>query len=145
MNIKQALKKKNILIEKIRQEYSRATTYNSIAEGDTRPYSSVECLKNYFNLTEELVTLKTSIHKANQPVYDKIFKLSEYKSIAKMLKALNCESGKIVNRWDSDSKTIMEVEIGVVERDKMVEEYEIKINNLQDELDYFNQTTQLPE
>ncbi len=55
--------------------------------------SATDSLNNYFKLTEELIVLKTAIHKANQPVYDKIFKLSEYKSMVKYLRSLNCTEG----------------------------------------------------
>lgn len=144
MNIKQALKKKNILVDQIKQEFNRANTYNSIDSENTRPYSASESLTKYFNLTEELVALKTSIHKANQPVYDKIFKLSEYKSVVKYLKALNCVEGKSAgNRWDSTESKVLTVEINIVEKDKMVADYEEKINTIQDELDYFNQITEI--
>ena len=37
----------------------------------------------------------------------------------------------------------MEVEIDVVAKDKIVAEFEEKINQIQDELDYFNQTTEI--
>lgn len=143
MNIKQALKKKNILVDQIKQEFNRANTYNSIDSQNTRPYSATDSLNNYFSLTEELITLKTAIHKANQPVYDKIFKLSEYKSVVKYLKALNCIEGKSNARWDSTEVKIMTVEIGIVERDNLISNYEDKINAIQDELDYFNQITEV--
>lgn len=144
MNIKQALKKKNILVDQIKQEFNRATTYNSIDSENTRPYSATDSLNNYFKLTEELIVLKTAIHKANQPVYDKIFKLSEYKSIVKYLRSLNCNQGKVNgSRWESTEAKVLTVEINVVQRDKMIEEYEEKINTIQDELDYFNQVTEI--
>jgi hypothetical protein len=144
MNIKQALKRKNILVDQIKQEYNRANTYNSIDSENTRPYSASGSLKKYFNLTEELITLKTSIHRANQPIYDKIFKLSEYKSVVKYLKAINCAEGKLSgNRWESPDSKVLVAEINIVARDKMVSEYEEKINTIQDELDYFNQITEI--
>ena len=148
MNIKQALKKKNLLVEQIKQEFVRATTYNSIEVGNTRAYSAIKSMENYLKLTDELIELKTSIHKTNEPVYDKIFKLSEYKSIIKYLKSLNCVEGKFSgNRWGGESSEprIMEVEIGIVERDNMISKYESLINDIQDELDYFNQITELYE
>ncbi len=144
MNIKQALKKKNILVDQIKQEYNRANTYNSINSENTRPYSAVDSLNNYFNLTEQLIALKTAIHKANQPVYEKIFKLSEYKSIVKYLKSLDCNEGKVSgNRWESTDAKLMVAEIKIVDRDKMIADYEEKINTIQDELDYFNQVTEI--
>lgn len=144
MNIKQALKRKNILVDQIKQEYNRANTYNSIDSENVRPYSAAESLKKYLDLTEELVILKTSIHKANQPVYDKIFKLSEYKSVVKYLKSLDCNEGKSAgNRWESTESKVLVAEIKIVERDTMVSDYEEKINTIQDELDYFNQMTEI--
>lgn len=145
MNIKQALKKKNILVDKIKQEYNRLNTYNSIESGNLRPYSATQSLENYLKLTDELVILKTAIHKANQPVYDKIFRLSEYKSIVQYLKNLNCVEGKLAgSRWgDSNETRFMESEINVVKKDQLVAEYEDKINQIQDELDYFNQVTEI--
>jgi hypothetical protein len=143
MNIKQALKRKNVLVDQIKQEYSRLNQYNSVESGNPRPYAPADSLKKYLELTDELVELKTSIHKANQPIYDKIFRLSEYKSIVKYLRALDCTEGKTSNRgWGADAEPkIMVAEIGIVARDTMVAEYEEKINAIQDELDYFNQVT----
>ena len=144
MNIKQALKKKNILVEHIKQEFNRLNEYNSIESGNERAYSPTKSLDNYLKLTEELVLLKSSIHKANQPVYDKIFSLSEYKSVVQHLKSLNCLAGKTtLSRWESTEPRVMEVEIDVVAKDKIVAEFEEKINQIQDELDYFNQTTEI--
>lgn len=144
MNIKQALKRKNVLVDQIKQEFQRLNQYNSVESGNPRPYEPSESLKKYLDLTNELVELKTSINKANLPIYDKIFRLSEYKSIAKFLKALDCTEGKTSGRggWGSETEPkIMMSVIGIVERDKMVADYEDKINTIQDELDYFNQVT----
>ena len=144
MNIKQALKRKNVLVDQIKQEFTRLNQYNSIESGNPRPYAPADSLKNYLDLTNELIELKTEIHTANQPIYDKIFRLSEYKSVVKYLKALNCAEGKTSNRggWmDKTEPTVMESVIGIVERDTMVADFEQKINTIQDELDYFNQVT----
>lgn len=145
MNIKQALKKKNILVEQIKQEFSRVNTYNSIESGNTRPYSATKSLANYLKLTDELITLKTAIHRANSSIYDKIFRLSEYKSIVKYLKSLNCTEGKTSgSRWSGDVEPkVMEVEIGIVERDNMISDFESQINDIQDQLDYHNQITEI--
>ena len=61
MNIKQALKRKNVLVDQIKQEYSRLNQYNSIEVGNPRPYAPADSLKKYLELTDELVELKTSI------------------------------------------------------------------------------------
>jgi hypothetical protein len=151
MNIKQALKKKNLLVENIRQEFNRLNTYNSIESGNKRAYAPKECLDNYLEKTEELVLLKSAIHKANQPVYENIFKLSEYKSVVEHLKTLNCTEGKIGGKqWEYRLQTdiipvynVMEVEIDILTRDKLISNFENKINEIQDILDNFNQVTEI--
>jgi len=143
MNIKQALKRKNVLVENIKKEYSRLESYNSVEVGNIRPYSPTECLANYVRLTNELIDLKTSIHIANVSIYSKIFRLSELKSMVKYLKAMNCTDGNSTERWGSNVAKIMNAEIGIVKRDTIVFELEEEINKIQDELDYHNQVTEL--
>ena len=95
MNIKQALKKKNKLVGMISEEFNKASQYNVVDEGNARPYSATEAIGRWMELTNELIVLKTQIHKANLPVYDKIFELSELKNQVKHLRSLNCTSGKV--------------------------------------------------
>jgi hypothetical protein len=142
MNIKQALKKKNKLVGQISEEFSKASQYNVVDEGNPRPYSATEAIGNWMRLINELIVLKTQIHKANLPVYDKIFELSELKNQVKYLKSLNCASGKVSGgRWGEGESVIKHAEINVVEKDKMVKELEVRIERLQDELDQWNHTT----
>jgi hypothetical protein len=143
MNIKQALKKKNKLVGLISEEFAKAARYNSIDEGNIRPYSATESLKKYIELTDELIELKAQIHRANAPVYDSIFRLAELKSQAKQLKGLDCTSGTISSRWDKESSTIKHAEITILERDGMVKEIEVRIEILQDQLDHHNHITEL--
>lgn len=144
MNIKQALKRKNVLVNEIKQEFVKAQTYNSFEVGAKKAYSARTALDAYIAKTNELIALKTAIHIANAPIYGKIFRLSELKSTIKYLTALNCTEGK-ENRYGAVEPRILEVEIDVVERDNMVKAMEAEIDKIQDELDYFNNITILPE
>jgi hypothetical protein len=144
MNIKQALKRKNVLVNEIKQEFVKAQTYNSFEVGAKKAYSARMALDAYIAKTNELIALKTAIHLANAPIYGKIFRLSELKSTIKYLGSLNCAEGK-ENRYGSVEPRILEVEIDVVERDNMVKAMESEIDTIQDELDYFNNITILPE
>ncbi len=145
MNIKQALKRKNKLVGMINEEFHKASQYNVIDEGNPRPYSATEAIGTWMQLSNELIVLKTQIHKANVPVYDKIFELSELKNQVKYLKTLNCTSGKVsTSRWGSETEPVIKhAEINVVERDKMVKSLESRIESLQDELDQWNHNTQI--
>ena len=73
MTIKQALKHKNKLAQKITDAFNKVKLYNSMEEGQNRPYDVEQSLDEYFKLTRELVELKTKIHTANMSVYGKIF------------------------------------------------------------------------
>ena len=143
MNIKQALKKKNKLVGLIHEEFYKASQYNVIDEGNPRPYSATEAIGKWMQLTNELIVLKTAIHKANLPVYDKIFEMSELKNQVKSLKSLNCASGKVsTSRWGSETEPVIKhAEINVVERDSMIKNLESRIETLQDELDQWNHNT----
>jgi hypothetical protein len=143
MNIKQALKRKNKLVGEINEEFNKVSRYNVVDEGNPRPYSSSESLKKWFDLTNELVELKTKIHLANGPVYDKIFLLAELKSQVNRLKSLDCTSGKVTSRWSEDGTVTKHAEINVVERDNMVKQIESTIESIQEELDQWNHTTNI--
>jgi hypothetical protein len=142
MNIKQALKKKNKLVGQIQEEFNKASQYNVVDEGNPRPYSAVEAIGKWMQLTNDLIVLKTQIHKANLPVYDKIFELSELKNQVKHLKHLNCVSGKVSGgRWGEGEPVVKHAEINIVEKDQMVKNLEARIESIQDELDQWNHNT----
>ena len=145
MNIKKALKLKNKLVLQVSENYQKLSAYNSVEEGSKRPYDTREVLEAYNSSVNELVELKTKIHRANGPVYDKIFRLSELKSMAARLKSLNCQEGKVArSRWDNDvPPSIMVAEIGIVERDEMVKHIEAQIEEIQDILDTHNAVTEI--
>jgi len=140
MTIKQALKEKNRLIKALDDEFKKVYAYNSIDEGNVRPYSTVNSLSNIIILEEGLIDLKTQIHKANVEVYDKIFRLSELKSLAKRISQINCDEGKVSDRYNRQEPSIKTAEISVVERDVRVKMIEEEIESLQEELDTHNAT-----
>ena len=144
MTVKQALKQKNLLVKKINEDIRKVHAYNSVDEGNNRPYSTKELLNKIMETTKELVDLKTKIHLANAPVYHKIFELSELKNTVTFLKSLDCSEGKVVDRYTrSQEPTIKVAELSVIERDNLVEGFENRIELLQEELDTHNATTHI--
>ena len=145
MTVKQALKLKNKLVKEITEELQKAQSYNSVEVSTPRPYSSSEALEKVAKLTNELVELKTKIHQANSPVYDKIFRLSELKSLVSKIKMLNCTEGTSTDYYSrrSENPPVMTSEISIVERDSMVKIMEDEIESIQDELDIHNALTQI--
>jgi hypothetical protein len=147
MNIKQALKQKNRLVQELNQLIQRMTNNNTVIEGNERPYSAKQTLTEIYVKISELNILKTQIHIANVPVYDKIFLMGELKSLVKNLKSMSCTNGIDDDYYGrrSDTTTVKNSEITVVDRDNEVKNLEDKIEKLQDELDEHNLTTQILE
>ena len=147
MNIKQALKQKNRLVQELNLLTQRMATNNTVIEGNERPYSAKQTLTEIYVKINELNILKTQIHIANAPVYDKIFLMGELKSLVKNLKSMSCTNGVDDDFYSrrSDTTTIKNSEITVVERDNEIKNLEDRIEKLQDELDEHNLTTQIPE
>ena len=143
MTIKQALKEKNRLIKAIDDEFKKIQAYNSIDESNTRPYSTQTSLENILVLEDALIDIKTKIHRANMGVYDKIFRLSELKSLAKKLNQIDCSEGKVVDRYSRSEAVIKTAEITVIDRDTRVKMIEEEIELLQEELDTHNATTSI--
>ena len=145
MTIKQALKYKNKLTQKINEAFTKVKLYNSIEDGQIRPYDVEQCMDEYFQLTRELVELKTKIHTANHPVYSKIFEMSELKSQVSKLKDLDCSEGKVrsYHRIVDDSTINKTTVISIVERDSMVSKLEEMIESIQEQLDSHNAITHI--
>jgi hypothetical protein len=145
MTIKQALKKKNLLVKEILDLHTRVATYNSVEVGNVRPYSAKESMELLNQKSNELVELKTNIHRANGPVYQHIFRLSELKSMIARIKNLDCNEGIVQDYYSRNRETpaVKETEISIVERDEMVKHMEGQIEEIQDILDYHNQITEI--
>jgi len=145
MTIKQALKEKNKLTKQIQSLVTRIQKYNSMEEGSVRTYDPREDMNNLTTTISELVSLKTQLHQANTKVYDKIFRLSEYKGLVKYLRAIDCTEGKTnESRRFGESATIVKTTIfGEVEMDNLITYYEGEIEKIQEELDVHNATTHI--
>ena len=143
MTIKQALKEKNKLTKQIQSTVTRIQKYNSMEEGSVRTYDPREDMDRLIATISDLVNLKTNIHQANQKVYDKIFRLSEYKGLVKYLRSIDCTEGKTSDsRRYGESSTIVKTTIfGQIEMDNQITYYESEIEKIQEELDIHNATT----
>jgi predicted nucleic acid-binding Zn-ribbon protein len=140
MNVKQALKVKNKLVTDLKANFEILKKYNSIEEGNPRRYSMEETLDKITTLSNELVELKAQIHRANAPVYDKIFALAELKGLVKELKKVPTDEGKQTERYGS-VVSVKEVELNIVDIQKKVDILTVKIEELQNELDIHNANT----
>ena len=142
MNVSQALKQKNKLTVELKKQYQIAQKFNSQEEGNIRRYSVQNALDKAVELTMELTDLKTKIHLANAPIYDKIFRMAELKNRIKELRKIPTDEGKVEARFSSVA-SVKEVEINIAQLDEMVQTLEARIEEIQAELDVHNATTQI--
>jgi len=144
MNIKQALKLKNKLIKSIGDKTKLLQEYNTVEVGNSRPYSPVLLMGNITKSTYELIELKSKIHRANAPMFEKIFEMSELKSNIKALQKLDCTEGKSNrDRYRMDSELTLTSEVSLVERNEIIKGMEDRIEELQEEMDVFNSNTEI--
>ena len=144
MNIKQALKLKNKLIKSISENTKLLQQYNTVEVGNPRPYSSTVLMVEISKATDELIALKSKIHRANAPMFEKIFEMSELKSAIKGLQKLDCTEGKSNrDRYRMESELILTSEVSLVVRNGKIKNLEERIEYLQDEMDVFNATTEI--
>lgn len=142
MNIKQALKAKNKLVAEIKELNMLLHNNNSVEESTVRRFDILELVKQIEEASYELVALKAKIHRANTPVFEKIFTMAELKGRVKELKKLSTEEGKISSRYSGIVET-KSVVLTALDVRSMVKDLESKIETIQDELDVHNATTSI--
>jgi hypothetical protein len=142
MKIKKALKEKSKLVAKLNDEIIKLHTYNSVEESSERAYDPRLSLDQAIQTMDQIIELKTKIHKANSKVYGYIFRLSELKSLVKNIKSMDCSTGK-QTRWGGETPTIKTSVISVVERDLLVAKLEEQIEAIQELLDEHNSKTSI--
>lgn len=146
MNVTKALKRKKKLLKQINESWNRFNRYNSHYEGEITPYKAKDEFVNWLSLNNELIDLKTKIHLANAPVYDKIFRMSELKSMITSLKRSNTTEGinSVYSRGEGeyvDKKMVAEVRL--LEVDNLIKACEDEIEKIQEELEYHNSITNI--
>jgi hypothetical protein len=140
MNVKKALKTKAKLIKFLGDTFTKVRSYNSIEQGTERPYDPRTAFNEWQEGIEKLIAIKTAIHKANSKVYDKIFRLSELKSVVSQLRSIDCTQGKFNSGYGREP-IVREAIITITERDELIKKYETEIEDLQEELDAHNLKT----
>lgn len=143
ISLKKALKIKDRMLAQMTTLKSRALENNSYETGTTPDYDSSESLLEYIKVQDSLVKLKVLIHKANAPVYDKIFGMSEAKSQITTLKAMDVKPGRQRGHYGSGEAPMNVVTIGQLKRDQMVSALEVSIESFQEDLDQHNSTVSI--
>jgi hypothetical protein len=140
MNITKSLKLKKKLIKQADAAYNRFSKYNSVDVTAETPYDAMAAYQEWIDLVNQLIDLKTKIHLANAPVYGKIFRMSELKSLISQLKRVSTTAGKVRGYGE---EVVMIAAMTLVQRDELINQFETEIDQLQDELEAHNALTKI--
>jgi len=142
MKLAKALKLKNKLAGEIAKLKESLTNQNSRSTKQKFDYDNHEVLANLRTKIDELVATKAAIGAANAEVYPKIFRLAELKGLVTTLKALSTKEGVYAESLGYAQSVEVEyaAQLKKAEVDKLTEQFEKEIQELQDALDEFNFT-----
>ena len=142
MNLAKALKVKNKKLAEYNKTLQKVMAYNSYDVTSKKDYNAKALLDLAETQLQEYVLFKTAIHTASQPVRDKIFLIGELKSLLNRIQNLSTTEGVYKDRYAPEGSTFA-CDINQLEKDAKIEALEAGIEKLQDELDYFNATTEI--
>lgn len=146
MKLYKALKLRKKLVGEIAKLKEQIKTKNSYIVGsvDPKKYSVRDIYNQLLVKTNDLIALKYVINEANQEIQEKIFRISELKSLLSFWNDMPVAEGTQSIGLYSDKVQNYTVQIDELERNMIVEEFQKKIDALQEELDLYNYTTVIP-
>jgi len=141
MNISQGLKHKNKLVKELVKLNDKLRQSNSWTEPNKPVYNSEEVLDQIVAKTKELIDHKVKLSMATIKILPKIIEMNEIKSfISSSLKYINTNEG-ITRNYDKDveHKCLINLE----QKDILIQDYEDRIEVLQEEIDSYNAITKI--
>lgn len=144
ITVARALKEKNRVAGRLAKARTLVGKENSKDKDVMRGIDVAETYALAKTLRDKLVSIKTAIALANNPVISKIIELDELKSEISYLNELDAKEGKVVST-DYGVRIERDMEAVIHQSDvlKEVEALQSRADRLQDELDEFNATTRI--
>ncbi|MCK9430025.1 MAG: hypothetical protein M0R17_08480 [Candidatus Omnitrophica bacterium] len=92
----------------------------------------------------ELIQLKLKINVANNTIQEKIFWLSEYKSLISFWKNnVSGTSGMVQSGYSNPCLIKYDVQFDETKRNELIDFYQNKLDEIQEEIDTFNYNTEI--
>lgn len=144
MKLQKALKEKKRLAAEIAELKTTINSKNSFTDDSVKDKFNVNALyEELMSKVESLINLKLMINEANKEIQGSIYKLSEYKSLIHFLSGLDVVEGTKREGF-TDNLIVYHTQIDEIERNRMKKELQIKADLIQDEIDTYNYTTDIP-
>jgi len=141
MKLVNALKVKNRIAGEVTRLSGIIKRENSKVIGSTSAVDMKAVSDEYKDSIEKLINIKAAIAKANADIYEKIDRMSEYKSLIKFYIELDTKDGRYRISGDYGKDSYVEEYKAFYKQediDRMVKDLRLKIEALQDEIDEFN-------
>jgi len=145
VNLAKALKLKNRLAGRLVAAQGKIGVYNSMPEGRTDEVNVRELDKEQLQLIDAIISLRTSIYKANVGIYKEIEEIKQKKLQLQFIQRLSTRSGVEPNLYGGDTSVTYVAAIQQVEVDKRVKELERDVDALQDKIDTYNAVSERVE
>jgi hypothetical protein len=139
MKLARALKEKNKQAKELQTLISRAVSNNSRVKGAITHYDPKALMVEVDAKLREYVNFKTQLFQAAAEIRNKIFLLSELRSLRQTLQSMSTTEGVQKDRYDNNATEYV-VSINAVEKDAMLKTLDTEIDQLQEEIDAFNAT-----
>lgn len=142
ITLSQALKLKSRLTKEIRELTSAIERWNSVVIGAERALDIETAYNDLKKKTEKLARLKAQIQRANSPIQEKVFQLSELKGLNAFLARLNTAQGPAPVGYSGEMAEYKAALNGAYVRQEQ-QRITALVDQTQDEIDAFNATTLL--
>lgn len=145
MKLYKALKLRKNLIGEITKLKAQIKEKNSYLEGSKNgeKFNVEGAYEDLLEKIGELTGLKFVINEANSEIQSKIYLLGEYKALIAFWNEVSVVEGTQVIGY-SDKVQNYVVQIDEDGRDKIVHDFQVKVDAIQDELDEYNFNTEIP-
>jgi CRISPR/Cas system CMR-associated protein Cmr1 (group 7 of RAMP superfamily) len=147
MKLHKALKLRKKLIGEIAQLKAQIQVKNSYLVGSLNPkkYNVPNLYKELMDKIDQLTGLKFVINEANREIQSKIYVLSEYKALITFWNGVPVAEGtQEGGRFGSETLREFAVQIDEQTKTAYIKEFQEKVDALQEEIDTYNYTTDVP-
>jgi hypothetical protein len=146
MRLHKALKLRKKLVGEITDLKNQIQSKNSFLDGSLNPekYNVEKLYADLLAKVNELVALKFVINEANREIQSKIYTLSEYKALIAFWNSVSVVEGSQIVGYSNSTITEYKVQVDEEKRTKLVKEFQEKVDALQEEIDVYNYTTEIP-
>jgi hypothetical protein len=148
MNLAQALKLKNRLAGELVRKQQILERENARRSDSVSKVDREQVWKEIVDLSDRLGVLKGQITRANVAIYPSLERMSELKSRITFINNLPKRAGEEVNFVGRDQEKLIYTWDSLINQeraDALVTKLQEEINSLQDKVDAYNATNQIPE